>query len=516
MSLNPTQNKLSAEERKRNREKYMIKDKENETIYRHYGDLNGADFKLRNNKNCEIYILDWSKGMYIDDCENCKIFCGPIDGSVFIRGSKNCQFSIIARQVRFRTCENLKVFTYCPTDPAVESSFNIFFAPFNAFFPHLKELFIKGSFKSGEKNHIDTPYDFTPGEELGGGAPHYLALPEEEFFIKVINDGNDQVEEMFEGYSKQEPLIIQKASELPSFEKRENANEDFNFVSENENKPLSDIITSDNKNEPKLNNNGNNFMSIGDFISPNNNLSNQNNNSPDFNTNSNNNNNNFMDMNDFLGGNNNTNSNNNNNNIMDMNDFLGGNSNTNSKNNNNNFMDMNDFLGGNNNTNNSSQQKQNLDFNNFDNFNLNSQNTGTFNIPKNNSNDFFSDNSNKNSMNSFIPNISNQENEELKRQELRDKERLFRQEKIKEKMEKESKMRMEIMAKASQYINQFYEERKIRIAQNREKLMKNSGKQSSSSGSPWGMVESSFTGSSSNADRMKEAILNRNKDNQNI
>jgi hypothetical protein len=30
------------------------------------------------------------------------------------------------------------------------------------------------------------------------------------------------------------------------------------------------------------------------------------------------------------------------------------------------------------------------------------------------------------------------------------------------------------------------------------------------------MVASSFTGSSSNADRMKEAILNRNKDNQNI
>ena len=53
--------------------------------------------------------------MYIDDCEDCKIFCGPIDGSVFIRGSKNCEFSIIARQVRFRNCENLKVFTYCPS-----------------------------------------------------------------------------------------------------------------------------------------------------------------------------------------------------------------------------------------------------------------------------------------------------------------------------------------------------------------------------------------------------------------
>ena len=81
--------------------------------------------------------------MYIDDCVDCKIFCGPIDVSIFIRGSKNCQISLIARQVGFRNCENIKVFTYCPTDPAVESSFNIYFAPFNAFFLHVKELFVK-------------------------------------------------------------------------------------------------------------------------------------------------------------------------------------------------------------------------------------------------------------------------------------------------------------------------------------------------------------------------------------
>ena len=80
-------------------------------------------------------------------------------------------------------------------------------------------------------------------------------------------------------------------------------------------------------------------------------------------------------------------------------------------------------------------------------------------------------------------------------------------------MEKEAKMRMDIMAKASEYMKQFYEERKKKIALNHEKLIKGTGNQNNNgSGSPWGMVESSFTGSSSNADRMKEAILNRNKD----
>ena len=476
---NPDQKQLSAEERKRNREKYMIKDKENETIYKHYGDLNGADFKLRKNKNCEIYILDWSKGMYIDDCEDCKIFCGPIDGSVFIRGSKNCQVSLIARQVRFRSCENLKVFTYCPSDPAVESSFNIYFAPFNAFFPHLKELFIKGEFKKEEKNHIDSPYDFTPSEELGGGAPHHLKLPEEEFFIKVIKDGNSPVEEMYDGYSKEEPWIQNRSSELPSFEARENNNDnDFNFMPENENNQnslpiLNDFMKPSNNNqkEEKINNNNdNNFMNMDDFLSGDTKSNNQNN-APDFNNNNNNNNFNFDN-----------NNNNNNNNLMNMDDLFGGNTNN-------------------------SQPKQNNDFNNF---NMNNKNNNNI------SNDFFNNNSQKGNIGSFNynmnSNISKDAEEEMKRQELRNKEREMRQAKIREKMEKEAKLRAEIRAKAAEYMTQFYEERQKRIAENHQKLLQGSGNQNNSSGNPWGMVESSFKGSSSSADRMKEAILNRNKD----
>ena len=475
-----TNQQLSIEERKKNREKFMIKEKENETIYRHYGDLNGADFKLRKNKNCEIYILDYSKGMYIDDCIDCKIVCGPIDGSIFIRGSKNCQISIIARQVRFRSCENLKVFTYCPSDPAVESSFNIYFAPFNAYFPHLKELFEKGGFKKDEKNHIDTPYDFTPSEELGGGAPHHLKLPEEEFFIKTVEDGKDPVEEMYEGYSQEESWIKSKSSELPNLEQRgSNDNNDFNFIAENENKAqneekpvLNDFITSPNdQNEKK--NIEDNLMNMDDFLSGNNNTSNQNNQKGfDFNNNTNNN--------DFNFGNNNNN------------------------NDNNNFMDMNDFLGGN--ENNNAPKMNNQDFNNL---NMNNKNNFSDNLFNN------SQTGKMNSFNDFKPNIpnnlSNVDEEEIKRQELRNKEREMRQAKIREKMEKEAKLRTEIMAKASEYMTQFFEERQKRIAQNHERLLKDNGNQNKGGENPWQMVESSFN-SSSSADRMKEAILNRNKD----
>ena len=182
----------------------------------------------------------------------------------------------------------------------------------------------------------------------------------------------------------------------------------------------------------------------------------------------------------------------NNNNIQDFN--------TNSNNNNNNFMDMNDFLGGNSNN---SKPKESTEFNNL-NFN-NSQNNNNF------SNNFFNNNNNFNSFN--MSNNSKQTEEEMKREEMRNKEKEMRQAKIREKMEKEAKMRMETMAKAREYMNQFHEERKKRIALNHEKIMQGSSNQhSNDSGSPWGMVQSSFTGSTSQADRMKEVIMNKNRD----
>ena len=170
-------------------------------------------------------------------------------------------------------------------------------------------------------------------------------------------------------------------------------------------------------------------------------------------------------------------------------------------------MDMNDFFGGNNNNKNSSSQpKTNIDFNNFNMGNTQSNNNN-FNT-SNNVNNFFDNN-----MNSFNNTKSKEENEELRRQELRNKEREMRQHKIREKMEKEAKMRMDIMAKASEYMKQFYEERKKKIALNHEKLLKGAGNQNNNgSGSLWGMAESSFKESTSNADRMKEVILNRNRD----
>ena len=446
--------RLTPEERKALREKYSIHDKENETIYRHYGDLDGADFKIFKNKNCEIYILDWSKGMFIDDCENCTIICGPIDGSIFIRKSKNCKVSLIARQVRFRESENIDIYTYCPSDPVVESCFNIFFAPFNAFFPHLSDLFKKGGFNSEDKNHIDTPYDFTPSEVLGGGLPHFSHLSEDKFNIRIIRDGEAPVEEMFKGYCEKEPFLVNKASELPKFgEVSDNSNnnkniDDFGFGDNEEPKESKDTLNDIIKpNQMNMNNNQNNLMNIDDFISDGNN-----------------------------------------NNIQKDNNILNFNTQTNSG------------LNNNNNNNN-----MNFDMFNFDS-NNNNNNQNTFN--------------NNNAFNTYEiskQNVTKEMEEEIRLQQIREKTEEIRQERIRGLMEKEMKLKNEIISKAMNYMNQFYEERKKRIELNHQKLMEKANNQNkgNNSGNIWENIGSNMTGSSSSADRMREAVLNKSKQEQN-
>ena len=438
--------KLTPEERKAMREKYSIHDKENETIYRHYGDLNGADFKLLKNKNCEIYILDWSKGMFIDECENCTIVSGPVDGSIFIRKCKNCKVSTIARQVRFRESENIDIFTYCPSDPVVETCFNIFFAPFNAFFPHLEELFLKAGFKPEDKNHIDTPYDFTPSEVLGGGLPHYSQLPESNFVIKIVRDGESPLEEMFKGYSEKEPFLINKADELPklgeSITNNSNTNhnvDDFGFGDNNSNVNINSKAPEESIKINEVNQQGNNIMNMDDFIS-------------------------MSNIND--------------NNVSNI------------PNNTNNNIDLDMF-------NFSSNNQSQMQYNNNSNININN------NI--NNNNSFKTYEISK-------QNMTKEMEEDIRLQQIKEKTKEIREERIRQLIEKEAKLKSEIISKAMNYMNQFYEERKKRIELNHKKLLEkaNNPIKENNTGNVWENLGSNMTGNSP-ADRMMEAILNKGK-----
>ena len=88
--------------KKLNKKDFIFENKENETLIKSPGEINGRDFLISNLKNCEVFLCDYLAQVFIkyfiksqffyyftrffvDDCVNCRINIGPIEGSLFVR-----------------------------------------------------------------------------------------------------------------------------------------------------------------------------------------------------------------------------------------------------------------------------------------------------------------------------------------------------------------------------------------------------------------------------------------------
>ena len=123
-----------------------------------------------------------------------------------------------------------------------------------------------------------------------------------------------------------------------------------------------------------------------------------------------------------------------------------------------------------------------------------------------------------------INNLNTKEDEEeIKRNEAREKEAQERREKINQKIQKEEELRNEIIKKASEYMLEFEEKRQENIAKRRKELQEknnniNENKTGGNNADSWGRInsnidlkDSEYKGSK-DVQRMREAMINRTND----
>eukprot|EP01017_Pseudomicrothorax_dubius_P009452 TRINITY_DN1320_c0_g1_i19.p1 TRINITY_DN1320_c0_g1~~TRINITY_DN1320_c0_g1_i19.p1 ORF type:complete len:288 (+),score=46.08 TRINITY_DN1320_c0_g1_i19:128-991(+) len=110
------------------REDFEFVLRENETLIKPPGSINGQRFVIDSCKNCNIFLADFCDSVEVDDCVGCSIFVGPCSSSVFVRNVKECNIVMIAQQLRTRDCKNLLVLLYSQTFPVIELTDEIKFA----------------------------------------------------------------------------------------------------------------------------------------------------------------------------------------------------------------------------------------------------------------------------------------------------------------------------------------------------------------------------------------------------
>ncbi|CAG9334424.1 unnamed protein product [Blepharisma stoltei] len=155
---------------------FTFKGETGKTLIKSPGSIQGQVFNLMQLEGCTIYLLDHSDAVYVDECRNCTIFIGPVQGSCFLRNCNTSTFSIACNQIRTRDCTELTIFLYSQADPHIEKSFGIKFAPYNFSYP-LQDKHFQAAKLNPNANKWSVVYDHNSSE----GEGHFEYLPPNQF-----------------------------------------------------------------------------------------------------------------------------------------------------------------------------------------------------------------------------------------------------------------------------------------------------------------------------------------------
>ncbi|KAL3762834.1 hypothetical protein ACHAWU_000981 [Discostella pseudostelligera] len=120
---------------------YTFRDRKKSILTKNPGSIQGQPFVIDNCQKCKILLIDYCDQVQINDVSDSKIFIGASSGSIFIGNCTNCTFTIACKQLRTRDCKDCTINLYCKTEPAIETSTDMRFGPFNGAYPgHTKDM----------------------------------------------------------------------------------------------------------------------------------------------------------------------------------------------------------------------------------------------------------------------------------------------------------------------------------------------------------------------------------------
>jgi len=172
----------------------MIENRQLETIYLANGSVNGSDVCLSNLINCTVSICDHIGALRMNHIKHCTIITGPISSSLHVEHLQNSTVNAIMRQCRIHHCTNSKFYIHVNSEPVIEHSDNVQFAPYNVRYKELSNDW-KQSHVDEQVNQWNKVKDFNWFKQQQ--SPHWSVIPEHEridIVTPVMNDDDDEDE----------------------------------------------------------------------------------------------------------------------------------------------------------------------------------------------------------------------------------------------------------------------------------------------------------------------------------
>lgn len=153
---------------------YRIAQRHGEVVVRKPGSLGQieATAYIKDVDDCEVYICDPTAQVFVDDCKHSVVLLGPCSTSALIRNCEDCTFWLAAKQLHTRDCRRCTFYLYSQTEPIIEASDELSFAPWAAAYPKCIAQFKQAGFDP-ELNRWNAVFDFNGSSERS----HWRILP---------------------------------------------------------------------------------------------------------------------------------------------------------------------------------------------------------------------------------------------------------------------------------------------------------------------------------------------------
>lgn len=119
------------------------------------GEVNFQDVALSMLKGCEVWLQGSPSAIHISNLKGCKVFSGPVSGSIFIDDCCDCTFVLACQQLRIHKTTQSDFYIHVTSKAIIEDCHRVRFSDYSLDYPALMEHYQLSGLDQARNNWRD-------------------------------------------------------------------------------------------------------------------------------------------------------------------------------------------------------------------------------------------------------------------------------------------------------------------------------------------------------------------------
>ncbi|CAI8618943.1 unnamed protein product [Vicia faba] len=165
-----------------------FRNKTGEVLVGEFKESEIGEFTISDLDSCEVRIIGCIRALFIHRLKNCRVYVGPVTGSILIEEAEGCVFAIASHQIRIHGARRSDFYLRVRSRPIVEDCNGVRFAPYCLSYRGIEED-LRGADLDAETGNWANVDDFRWLRAVQ--SPNWSILPENER-VGIVDISNSE------------------------------------------------------------------------------------------------------------------------------------------------------------------------------------------------------------------------------------------------------------------------------------------------------------------------------------